>query len=161
MARGIDVNVTEADARIPDTTTPLHLAASCARPPLIAALLDAGADIEAREGLPGQDAYPHGGFFQRGRWRRYPAGRERRGHLSERPSRRNDSACSRQCPPRRPCPGLVLPDLVMEGTQPPHRLRSQSPVSLGPPQRPAPDAGHRPVPHAKQPDVDGVRALGQ
>ena len=49
LARGIDPNVTEADARIPDTTTPLHLAASCARPPLIAVLLDSGADIEARE----------------------------------------------------------------------------------------------------------------
>ena len=54
LARGIDVNVTEADARIPDTTTPLHLAASCARPPLIAALLDAGADIEAREDFLGR-----------------------------------------------------------------------------------------------------------
>ena len=54
LARGIDPNVTEADARVPDTTTPLHLAASCARPPLIAALLNAGADIEAREDFLGR-----------------------------------------------------------------------------------------------------------
>ena len=49
LARGIDPNVTEADARIPDTTTPLHLAAGYARPSIIAELLDRGADIEARE----------------------------------------------------------------------------------------------------------------
>ena len=49
LARGIDPNVTEADARIPNTTTPLHLAAGYARPPIIAELLDRDADIEARE----------------------------------------------------------------------------------------------------------------
>ena len=49
LARGIDPNITEADARIPDTVTPLHLAAGYAKSALIAVLLDAGADIEARE----------------------------------------------------------------------------------------------------------------
>lgn len=49
LARGIDPNVIEEDALIPNTTTPLHLAASCAEPRLIAALVDHGADIEARE----------------------------------------------------------------------------------------------------------------
>ena len=49
LARGIDPNVTEADALIPDTATPLHLAAGYARPPLIEVLLDSDADIEARE----------------------------------------------------------------------------------------------------------------
>ena len=49
LARGIDPNVTEAEARVPDTVTPLHLAAGHAKPRLIAALLNNEADIEARE----------------------------------------------------------------------------------------------------------------
>ena len=51
VARGIDPNVTEADARIPDTTTPLHLAACRARPQAIAELLDHRANMEARDDL--------------------------------------------------------------------------------------------------------------
>ena len=49
LARGIDPNVTESEGRVPNTITPLHLAAGYGKPRGIAALLDSGAAIEARE----------------------------------------------------------------------------------------------------------------